>query len=110
MNKCVICGQEKQMYYVEWCPKCDKPQIQNEPHLNFVQCLRYLEANGHSGIVDRLWSYYMDSIQNDTSFILNFPDEEAREDIDDEKILADIDLVKTTWNIQTDYIYMDVSW
>lgn len=112
MEKCEICGQEKQMYYQPWCAKCEKPTIQLRRTLNFLQCLEHLEANGHQGIKERVWNYYADLgyFQNNTTFTLHFP--EAGDDRDGLPVflLADLDLIKETWGIEEDHVEMEVSW
>ena len=53
-NICACCGQKKEMYYVPWCPRCEKPGTETGC-LNILQALRHLEAVGHSGIKEAVW-------------------------------------------------------
>jgi len=106
---CKICGQETQIYYKPWCPKCEKPEIQMIPQLNFIQCLKYLEANGEKGIEERLWDYFSDYFHNDSSFSMPLPPEVTPEDYS-EQCYKDTLIVKNTWNIDSDHIEMYVSW
>ena len=41
---CSSCGRIKEMYYVPWCPKCDKPEIEMKPVLNLMQAIRHVEV------------------------------------------------------------------
>ena len=107
--KCPTCGKKKKIYYGEWCPKCEKPELEVIAHLNFIKCLDYLEANGNAGIKSRLWDYCLDDLENDKSFTLSLELYEDEEDADPQ-IVADLKLIQTVWDIKEDSIVMDVSW
>lgn len=111
MEKCEKCGKPLEMYYNPWCPRCDKPQIRLVPTLNMIQCLEHLEAvwYGRSGIKQRVMDHFMDYYRNDTTFIMAFPMDEDREDMDPQ-IVKDLDLIKAVWQIEEDFIAMEVSW
>lgn len=66
-KKCEKCGTEKQMYYGEWCPRCDKPMPKMVKCLNLIQTLNHLELD-IPGIKDALWERMcdLDLIRNDS--------------------------------------------
>jgi hypothetical protein len=108
-NPCPKCKNPMEVYYGIWCPRCDKPEAKLEPKLNLIQCLRYLEANGHEGIRDRVWNYVRDSLKNDTGFYMFFPSDEERQEYSEQE-LSDLDLIKSTWDIKDNSVLMWVSW
>jgi len=110
---CNKCNKEKEMYYKEWCPRCDKPEVKKIESLNLIQVLRYLECNGYPGIKDRIWAYCADiyNFHNDSSFYLGFPDPDIDSRIDYENgVYDDLMTIKNSFNIEDDGILMDVSW
>ena len=98
------------MYYKPWCPTCDKPKIRTIQYLNLYKCLMYLEAHGHKGVHDRVWDHMVDQglIKNDTKFGYHFPEED--EPYMKEQQIADMRLIKDTWEIEEDHIHFEVSW
>jgi len=113
-NICENCNQPKEMYYSPYCPRCEKPEVENNI-LNYIKCLRYLEVTVEDGIKARLneslFEHY--NFSNDTLFKLYFPEEDEYEEFDynesAKQYLKDILLIKETWNLG-DMVIMDVSW
>jgi hypothetical protein len=107
--KCSKCNGKMSMYYVPWCPKCDKPSFRNVITLNFVQALEHLEALGHIGIKDRVWNYYVDEIHNDSYFEMYFIPENDKDEYKS-GMYEDLKLIKDTWEIKNNSILFLVSW
>ena len=105
-GKCEKCGTNREMYYTPRCPKCHFPQIRVVKTLNLIECLTYLENNGHPGIYDRVWDQLVDYgyIHNDTSFGYHFPDDE------EDTLYSEMKAIKETWGIEEDTINFEVSW
>ena len=97
-----------QMYYIPWCPVCEKPSAENTPLLNLIQALDHLEAIGHSGIKNRFWSDNCDHLKNDTAVWLtalpsSWDDERSKQQS------LDLELLKTTFGID-DATLLFISW
>lgn len=59
-NLCELCGKSKIIYYREYCPICEKPQIKTMDYYNLLECLYYIEATGHSGFKDKFWDMLLE--------------------------------------------------
>ena len=57
-----------------------KPQFKNLRCLDFIEVLDYLEGIGFKGIKDRMWSFFLNDIKNDSYFDCYIPTEEEQED------------------------------
>lgn len=105
------CNKPKRMYYVPWCPRCEKPEVEQTPTLNLLKCLYHLEAIGNEGFKDRFWEYLCENnimTGNDSYFELYF---EKKYDKDNEtkQVYKDKKLIKDTFNLG-DSVLMWVSW
>lgn len=111
MSDCVKCGRKMEMYYVLWCPFCDKPKVENLPVLNYIQAMRHLEIIGHKGMKDRLTSKFLDhdNYHNDSLFYLKFIDEKDEMNYDKEYV-NDLKIIKEVFDIKTDYVILDISY
>ena len=100
--KCPTCPRKMEMYYVPWCPWCEKPVAKPEPILNLIKALRHLEVIGHEGIKDRIWDTLWNSYEfrNDTFITIH---------LDDEHLDADLLVLKQAFDIG-DNIIVEVSW
>lgn len=108
---CVNCGRKMEMYYTPWCPLCDKPKVENQPVLNYIQAMRYLEILGYEGVRDRITSKLLDHdrYHNDCLTYLYFIDDKDEINYDKEYIF-DLKILKKVFNIQTDYVILDISY
>lgn len=91
-GKCDTCGDEKVMYYREWCPRCEKPQPKQVLSMNLLQAFYHIDRvifNEHDQNIDppgkdALWHKMCDYgyICNDTSVSLDFSSwlEDMKED------------------------------
>jgi hypothetical protein len=104
---CETCGREKKMYYVPWCPVCEKPQVAHKPVLNLMKALYHLEAIGYDGIKARLWSYISDDhrFANDIIYLFYFPEE----DVESEQLKLDLEVFQKTFDLKST-ILLEVSW
>jgi len=103
---CDTCGGQKEMYYVPWCSKCERPEPKATYTLNFLQVVRHIERKYPDLIVsdeeaqaswrepvrleshkDSLWNLISERISNDVYIALGFkmwleerddPDENGR--------------------------------
>ena len=103
---CDNCGERKEMYYVPWCPLCEKPETKVRPTLNFLQVVYHLQRKYPDKLVtheqawesrnsdnplachkDVPWDLMCDRIRNDVYVGLAFkswyeenyePDEDGR--------------------------------
>ncbi len=112
MELCEHCGNEKEMYYKPWCPRCEKPDVRGGQVLNLIQALRYIEVNGWPGFYNRVWRNLMDLdlIRNDSTFILELPTNEESRATYDPDWLDYLDTIRDIFRIQGDSIIMEVSW
>lgn len=111
-EKCPKCKKALEMYYVPWCPRCEKPEPRLQPVWNFLKCLYHLEATGHKGIKERVWRYSCESDSmksNDSYMDLWFKTAEDDED-EDPQILADLATIKSVFGIEKDHATFWVSW
>lgn len=109
---CPNCNEAKEMYYVPWCPRCDKPKGETKLVFNFLKCVYHLEATGHAGIKKVLWEYLCDRNimkSNDSYMEIFFKTEEDDED-EDPKILRALKVLKESFDIKDDYCLFYVSW
>lgn len=103
---CPTCEGPLDMYYVLWCPSCDKP----EPlpaHNNAYSLIPMLE---HMNVVEqdeqfkeRVWDYlcdHYDFFQNDDYLTIN---------LDDIGLKKEFDAIKRTWGLQGEVLTW-VSW
>ena len=77
MEKCKICGIEKEMYYSPICFYCEPPKIETVKRVNLFCLLYYLEKNGHPGIKDRVCDT-IHEIQNDSLIVFDYPDKDQQ--------------------------------
>ena len=112
MELCEHCGNEKEMYYKPWCPRCEKPDVRGGQVLNLIQALRYIEVNGYPGFKQRVWRNLLDLelIRNDSMFMLELPTDEDERSAYDVDWLADLDTIRNVFRIQGDSVIMEVSW
>ena len=112
-NICQICNKPKEMYFTPWCPRCDKPKIENLPSLNFIKCLNHIEAidEKNNGFKNRFWGYCSKNYEfrNDSYFMLYFPNDIDKDEYTMEEI-NDLNLFRSTFNIKGDSILLCVSW
>jgi len=78
---CESCGKEKDMYYSEWCPRCDKVEPLPATTMNWIQAMDVVVAKHYAGEQnqissdkDEFWAYFADmySINNDMYVAINF--------------------------------------
>lgn len=83
MDTCEKCGGKLKMYYMKFCPKCDKPEGKVVTQYNLFRCMYYAEAHGYPGLKDTLWPMLCDSynISNDIIIKIYCP---TKEDIEEE--------------------------
>jgi hypothetical protein len=74
MSNCPKCNKPKEMYYTEWCPRCEPPKVETHNTINLIKCLNHLEAIGHEGIKDLIWESAIDYIHNDSYTTICFPE------------------------------------
>jgi len=96
-NICPVCNQPKRMYYLPWCPICEKPVVDMSPTLNFLQALYHLQAIGHTNAKKIIWDYFAnrECFTNDSYFTYNFEYLE-QEIIDLEKEIKELPIVYLT--------------
>ena len=99
---CSKCNQPKKMYYKLWCPRCDKPKVEDMKILNLLKCLHHIEAIGNPGYKERVWNYLSDSIQGNESIVALY--NEQTDDNKDIKLLFDI------FDIKDESMLFFVSW
>lgn len=111
-EKCPTCGEAKEMYYVPWCPRCEKPTSRLKPVWNWLKCMYHLEAIGHKGIKARLWEYCCENNimkSNDSYMELDFY-EEFDEDNEDLQVFEDKKGLKEVFDIKEKEALFWVSW
>ena len=79
---CEKCNKPKEVYYVPWCPRCDKPKRKKLTTLNFVQCLDHLLAMKLIAEEEKydFWSIICDNyneFRNDNWFFWVVPNRES---------------------------------
>jgi hypothetical protein len=92
-ENCAKCNKPMDRYYGFWCKVCDAPQVKLRPTI------------GHTGIKDRVWEYYQDSIKNDTSFTAHFDDDNCMPD--DIRVIKEY-ITKSFGHL--DCVTFEVSW
>lgn len=124
------CGTPKQMYFVPWCPRCEKPKIKSIPTINLIQALEHIatitddkdimDENSawkiiKKGYKQRMWDlfiYYDDPrLQNDVIYWWGFFDDSGVEEELTPEERADVNLFRSTFDLEdVDHIYLDISW
>lgn len=121
---CDKCGEEKEMYYVPWCPACDKPQRKQRETLNLIQALRHIEVvTGDYGTPEkyylngykrRMWEWLIscDAIPRNDSYSAFCRPESLDNDewSGTEQQRKDVKLFCDTFNITENDILLDISW
>ena len=89
-NICEICGLPKEMYFVPWCPRCEKPKPYTATVLNLLQCIRHIADTRDDitreeirDLAIKNWQYEW---RNDSYLTWHTIDDDDREDYDDDII------------------------
>ena len=119
MEKCSKCNREKEMYYVPWCPYCDKPRRRSLPMLNLLKCLRHIEVITNdldtyeplslNGYKSRVWAKFndLDYIRGNDTFFRWVPHLSGSEEEAD----PDFQLLADTFKIDPkEGVLFEVSW
>lgn len=113
---CGSCGKPLDMYYVPWCPVCDKPKLKPVDTLNIIQALRHIsELDGNEVFRDRFWDYLMEDnrFHNDVLLQYNFreADEKEWDDTLTDLRLEDEARFREVFGLaERDSVVLDVSW
>lgn len=96
------------MYYVPWCPACEKPEPRLVHVLNLIQALRHLEISGHTGIEARVCDALIEGgmLINDTCVMLALPAE--GQGIEDEHT-KDLLVLRQVFGLG-DCVMVEISW
>jgi hypothetical protein len=118
---CPTCNNPKEMYYVWWCPRCEKPERKRISTLNLLQALRHVQAiSGQTGYKDRFWRALIDldsyDIRNDSLLIWFTPEDDESPYIPDRmtreqyvQYVKDSKLLVKTFNLR-EHTNFWVSW
>lgn len=106
---CQKCNRKMEMYYKLWCPVCDIPSVEMEPHINFIQCLDHIDAVYEKGFYRNNWKTFCEILEfrNDVSVSIN-PKYIIEEQEDHHECL--VNFIKYMKLEQYDKIYLDISW
>jgi len=76
---CEKCEKPKIMYYREYCPRCEEPQLKISYTMNLLECLYHIETTSHPGFKDKFWKYLIEdySFSNDTVIEIHNTDGEG---------------------------------
>lgn len=82
---CDKCQGPMDMYYVKWCPYCDKPETKPHPNgqqaIVLLKAMKYAETHlGIDNLYDDFWDYILEKypdFSNDTFISLDLIDKEA---------------------------------
>lgn len=113
---CESCGKPLDMYYVPWCPICEKPKLKPVDTLNIVQALDHIsELDGNQKFRERFWNYLMDDSRFGNDVLLTYCFREVKEKEWDDKLtdrwLEDEARFREVFGlVGVDSVVLDVSW
>lgn len=81
-KKCATCNEVLNVYYGEWCPRCEKPEVVQKPVMNFLKAMYHVDRIVYNELNQNIdppgkrefWLWLCDSnmISNDSYFNTDF--------------------------------------
>jgi len=95
-GECSKCNGRMDMYYVKWCPLCDKPEPEQKPVLNLLQALTHIGAKTNDNHFKRRFMHWF------TAHFLYVNGSYVLFQLDGNPVTDDVALFVETFGIDTD--------